>query len=161
MYIQGHAFNFWAHLSSCALPDFVYTDSGCVYVCVCVDQSRDASLSKMFQRGDVEGRGLTPWHQHLHPAVFPAISSCSITDLRINIQGLFMTSRVCGGVCKEWSVKQQETPLPPAAWRTAAISSICTCEQVINDEVHRELLPARTQRQQFLPERGWVYLALS
>lgn len=85
-------------------------------------------------------------------------------DLHINIQELFMTNHsptlsMCVG--KERPVTQQDTPMPPTVWWTAAICSICTCEQVINEEVRKELLPTRTKTAISPWERrGWVYLAL-
>ncbi len=85
-------------------------------------------------------------------------------DLHIIIQELFMTnhsptSSMCVG--KERPATQQDTPMPPTVWWTAAICSICTCEQVINEEVRKELLPTRTKTAISPWERrGRVYLAL-
>lgn len=96
MYIQGRTFNFWVHLSSCALPDFVYTDSG-MCLCVCVDQRWDASLSRMFWGG----QGLDPptsaftsgsFFQSLTP---PVSQTCTLTYKGFLWHSVCVRAHVC------------------------------------------------------------------
>lgn len=119
MYIQGRTFNFWVHLSSCALPDFVYTDSG-MCLCVCVDQRWDASLSRMFWGGKASPR---PHMSVYIQQFFPVISFSCIADPHINIQGLFMTFRVCVGMCVCLSRMVSKTAGHPIASRCLTDSS--------------------------------------